>query len=122
MVSTSRVVAQQKRRGSIVPNQNVQAAVIVIITDRQSSSRKRSRKCGSRFRADVAQTPLFLMKQEKRFLIVHLRGILIDHVIRVAVSENQIDGAVIIVIEVLQSPAAQESCSLRDALPMRDVR
>ena len=38
-----------------------------------------------------------------------------------AVGEEQIDGAVVVVIEELQPPAAQQARRLRDAVDVRDV-
>ena len=45
----------------------------------------------------------------------------LDHVVGMAVGQDQIDGAVVVVIEELQSPAAEQARRLGDAVGVRDV-
>ena len=56
------------------------------------------------------------MEEQQRLLVTHLERIVVDHVVRMAVGENQIDLSVVVVIEELQPPAAEQARGLRDSL------
>ena len=55
------------------------------------------------------------MKEQKRLLVGYLGGVLLDSVIRVAISSKQINHSVVIVIEKLYTPAAHQPCGGADA-------
>ena len=62
-----------------------------------------------------------MVEQHQRFFVVHLLRVVLDHVVGVAVGQEQIDQAVVVVIEELQAPAAQQPGGLRHAVRRRDV-
>ncbi len=61
------------------------------------------------------------MEQHQRFLVAHLLRVLLDHVVGVTVRQEQVDESVVVVIEQLQAPAAQQTRRLRDAVERRDI-
>ncbi len=61
------------------------------------------------------------MKQQQRLLIANLLRVVINHVVGMAVGEDEIDGAIVVVVEKLQSPAAQQASGLRYAVKMRGI-
>ena len=60
-------------------------------------------------------------EEEQRLAILHLRRVTLDHVVGMAVGEKQIDGAVVVVVEELQPPSAQDPRGSRDVVLIRDV-
>jgi len=54
----------------------------------------------------VAQLRIFLMEQQEWLPIFHGGRILFDHVVGMAVGQDQIDTPVVVVVEELQSLAA----------------
>ena len=62
-----------------------------------------------------------LMKKQEWLLVPNLTRVPPDHVVRMAVGQDQIERAVVVIVEVLESPAAQKPGSLRNAVRVRDV-
>src|SRR5689334_23567581 len=61
------------------------------------------------------------MEQQKGLSISDGLRSLADHVIRMTIRENKIEVAIVIVIEELQAPSAQETRGLRDRLGLRYI-
>ena len=61
------------------------------------------------------------MKQEQRFFVFHLHGVVVDHVIGMAVRENEIDQTVVVIVEIFEAPTAQQPCRLRDIIRLRHI-
>ena len=78
-------------------------------------------KTGPESRADVAQLALLLVKEQQRLLVFDLLRVVVDHVVGVAVGQEQIERSVVIVVEEAQSPAAQEARCLRHLVLEGDV-
>ena len=116
------VVLQQHRRGAVVADEHVHTAVVVVVADGQPARRKGLRKHRPRRRTDVLQLALtVVLEHQQRLLVFHLLAVLLDHVVGVAVGEEQIHVAVVVEVEELQAPARQQARRLRDAVRGGDV-
>src|SRR5260370_37782056 len=72
--------------------------------------------------AYVVELPVHTLVEQKQWLFVfHLYRVTIDHVVRVAIGQKKIDRAIIVVIEILQPPAAQQSCSASHAMRLSGI-
>src|SRR6266545_2982836 len=101
VVSVTAFVAQQDRRVAVVDYQHVKVAVVIDVADRQPPRGEVAFEDLSRLRADVFEL-------QQRLFVFHLRRLYLDHVVGVAVGKDQVWVAVVVVIEELQSPAAQQ--------------
>ena len=61
------------------------------------------------------------MEQQQRFLIFHIAESLFDFIVRVTIGDEQINVAVIVVIEKLNSPAAHQSSDHANMRGNRDI-
>ena len=55
------------------------------------------------------------MEEQQWFLILHMRGMLFNAIVRMAVGQEQIDVTVVVVIEKLRSPATHQPGDSGDA-------
>src|ERR1035438_5356470 len=115
------VVSQEQRRAAIVAHQHVDPPVVIEIADRQPASRKSLRKNRPGFAADVAQLAVLLVKEQQRFFVLHGLRIAVDHVVGVAVGQEEIERAIVVIIEESQPPAAQKARGLRHLVLEGDV-
>ena len=69
-------------------------------------------KCRAGLLADVAQFAIFaLMEQQQRLLVLHLHGVVVDHVVGMAVGQNQIHRAIVVVVEDTSTPSRSAGAS-----------
>ncbi len=80
-----------------------------------------SLKAGPLPRAHVLEPAALVVEQEQRLLVGHLRRVVLDHVVRVPVGEHQVEVAVVVVVEELQAPPAEQPRGLRDAVGVGHV-
>ncbi len=64
--------------------------------------------------AYVPEDTPHILKQEEPFFVGYLPRALFDHVIRVAIGQEQVRGAVIVVVEKPQSPPTQHASGAAD--------
>src|SRR5260370_39197281 len=106
MISLTRAVFEKQWSAAIVADEYIQASVVIEIANCEAAGRIIALKGGAGLIGNVDKLASLLVKQEQRLLVLHLQRVIFDHVIGMAVGEEQIDEAVIIVIEKFQSPAA----------------
>src|SRR6266566_3266020 len=122
MVALGRVVFQQHWSSSVGRHEHVDRTVVVIVAHSQTPRSKISLKRRTRALANVVELPVFTLMEQKQWLFVfHLHRIVINHVIRMATGQQEINRAVVVVIEILQPPSAQQSCSARHAMRLSGV-
>src|SRR5262245_51675342 len=107
MVVRRRGVAHQKRRFAVTPDEDVDASIVVVVADRQSPSGKRFGKYRTCLRADVPEAPTVVMEEQQRLLVADILRTKRDHVVWMAVGEQEIDASIVVHIEELESPSAQ---------------
>src|SRR5712692_1893814 len=56
------------------------------------------------------------MEEQQRLLVFHLLGIVLNHVVRVAIGKNQVEHPVVVIVEKLQAPSAEQAGGLRYAV------
>src|SRR2546425_5599467 len=108
MVSVANLVPQQNRRAIVLGHKNIHAAVVVKISQRKSAGGQLFREDGATRRADVLETSPGVLKQNHRFKIIYVWELLLDHQVRVTVRHEEVEVAVIVIVEELCSPAAQQ--------------
>src|SRR5262245_5261857 len=109
VVSVPALVAQQDRRVAVVDDQYVKVAVVIDVADRQTAGGEVAFEDLARLGADVLVFAVDVLEHQQRLFVFHLRRLYLDHVVGVAVGQDQVGVAVVVVIEELQSPAAQQS-------------
>src|SRR3954469_22338636 len=115
MVASSGQVLQYDRWPIVDCDKNINRAVIIEITESQSPRGKHLVENRTGIGTNVLQTFAVVVEEQKRLLVGYLGGVLLDSVIRVAISNEQINHSVVIVIEKLYTPAAHEPCGGTDA-------
>ena len=121
MVTLARGVLEQHRRAAVVADQDIDASVVVVVADRQPSRRKHLLEDRPGLIAHVRQLCPVAVKEEQRLLVADLLRVLVDHVVGMAVRQEEIDDSVVVVIEELQPPATQQTRGLGHAVGARDV-
>src|SRR6267143_2496921 len=117
-----RVVLQQYGSSTVGSNEHVDRAVIVVVAHGQPPRSKVFFKCRPALCAYIFQLAVWaLMKKQEWLLVPNLPRVTTDHVIRMAVGQDQIERAVVVIVEVLESPAAQKPGSLRNAVRVCDI-
>src|SRR3989442_905129 len=107
IVPLGRVVFQQHRSSSVRCDEHVQRAVVVVVAHSQAPrSEGVFKRCAS-LRAYIFQLSVWaLMKEQERLLVPNLSRVTTDHVVGMAVGQDQIERAIVVIVEVLESPAA----------------
>src|SRR5580704_2667523 len=109
------IVAKQHRRGVVDGDKYVDRAVVVEIAQRHATRGEWLRENRAALRADVFKAVAGVVEQKHRLEIFHGGGALVDAVVGMAVAEQQIEVAVVVVVEKFQSPAAHQARGGTDA-------
>src|SRR5882762_3350319 len=109
------IVAEKKRRAIIDGDQDVNGAVVIEVTECQSTRGHQHGKNGAALCADVLEGFPSVVKQHERLFVSDLAVQGADEVIRIAVGEKQIQVPVIVIVKKFQTPATHEFCGLADA-------
>src|SRR5882724_294969 len=96
MILSTGVVLNQKRSGAIDTDQNVRAAIVSVVADRESTGCKVPLENRTGLGTHVAVLPGLLLEQQHWLAVPDVRRSLRDGVVRVAVGENQFWHTVII--------------------------
>jgi len=116
------VIFQQHGSAAVDADEHVQCAIIIVVADGEAARRKVFVKDGAGAFADVMeQAVCAVMEQQQRLFVFHLHGVGVDHVVGMAVGEEEVDEAVVIVVEIFQAPAAQQARGARDAIGLGHV-
>ena len=115
VVASSSGVLEQHRRAVVHGNQYVERSIVIEVTDGHAARGKAFGKCRTGSRADVLQSLPGVVKQQQGFKIFYVRVMGLDLVIRMAVGDEQIEVAVIVVVEELDAPAAHKARSAPNA-------
>ena len=121
MIVPSRQVPQKNRRAVILCDQQIHRAIIIEVSDRQAASREWLRKSCAALLADVLKSLARVAKQQHRLPELHAFDSLFDRIIRMAVTEQQVKIAVIVVIKKFQTPAAHQPRSHPDPIGIGNV-
>ena len=121
MITGAGAILQQQRRLSVVGHDHVEPAVIVEVANREATRGVCLGERGPGLGADVAQLAALVVEKQQRLLVFHLLRVLLDHVVGVTVRQNQVDRAVVVVIEEFEAPPAEQPRRLRDAVGVRGV-
>ena len=110
MVLSADVVAQEKRGVVIHGNQDINCAVVVEISDGEATSGKRFREDGTALGADVGPGFAGVVKQQEWLAVADLvMGEFFNQIVRVAIGEEKIEVAVVVIVEELEAPAAHQA-------------
>ena|SRR5438105_4035892 len=101
------IVVQEQRGFSIAGYQNIEPAVVIIISQSQAASREVAGEGGTCLCRNVAKLLVLLTEEEHWLLISNFGHIDLDHVVWMSVGQQQVQLSVIVKVEKFQSPAAQ---------------
>src|SRR5207249_1468023 len=122
IVSLGGVVFQEHRSAAVSCNEHIKGSVIVIVPHGQTSRSEALLKRRPPFCAYIFQLAVrALMKEQERLLVPNLARVTPDHVVWMAVGQDQIDRAVVVIVEILESPATQKPGRLRNAVRVCDI-
>src|SRR5271168_348829 len=117
MVQASRVIVQENGCTAIVTDQYVKGAIVIVVANGQSAGGEHLLERRAGLCADIGELPVSaLMEKQHRFLVMDLLRVVIDHVVRVAVGKDEINRSIVVVVEKLQAPAAEQARGLGDAV------
>src|SRR5689334_5283840 len=115
MVCSSSIIAKQNRRPIVLGDKNVDRTVVIEISQRQAASRKLLGKHGTTFGTDILQPASSIAEKKQRLFIRYIFKLLANHQIGMSVGEQQIEVSIIVVIEELRTPTAEEPGGRRDS-------
>jgi hypothetical protein len=95
------MIPQQDGRRVVLRNQNIDCAIVVEITQRHSASSQRPREDWRALQADILKALPVVSKQQHRFKKLHTRHALVHLVIRMSVTEQEIQISIIVIVEEL---------------------
>src|ERR1700691_4223101 len=106
MIILANIVSQQNRSAVIIRNQHIYSAVVVEIADGEAPRGKCFRKNRPTLPADILKRLAFVPEKQQRLFVSNPVRLLFDEIIRETIGNHQIQVAVVIVIEKLESPPA----------------
>ena len=106
MILASGIVAQQHRGSIVHGNQDIHGTVVIEVSEGQTSRRKLPGENRSAVCADVLQARTRVLKKQHGLAVGDPRIDFVDEIVRMAVGDQQVEVAVVIVVEKLQTPAA----------------
>src|SRR5437899_2713080 len=115
MVVLSRYILQQERRAAVGSDQRIEGAVVIKIADCEASPRKGFCKRRTCRRADILKSMSCVVEEDQGLFVGDMAQMLFDLVVRMAVHDEEVEVAVIIVIEEFHSPAAHQTGDPADA-------
>src|SRR5580700_11064993 len=111
VISPARIITKEERGTIINGDQNVDCAIVIEISKRQTTRGHWQREKRTALGADVFERIAGAVKQDERLVIAALAVQGGNEVVRIAVSEKQIQISIVVVIKKLQAPAAHRSRS-----------
>src|SRR5438067_4698159 len=108
------VVPNQQRRRIVYRHEDVHRAVIVEIANCQPTCSELLREYGTALRAHILPGTAYIAKQQHRLKVLHIFHSLLNHRIGIAIADDEIEITVIVIIEKLQSPAAEQPRRVRN--------
>ena len=121
MVLAGGVAAEQHRRIAVAADEHVYASIVVEVPHREPARGKHLVEHRPGLPADVAEPSSVVAEEEQRLLVFHLRRPHPDHIVWVTVGQQQVDVPVVVEVEELQAPAAEETRGVGDAVLVGDV-
>src|SRR4029077_8589997 len=101
IVSLGRVVFQQHRSTAIGSNEYVDRAVVIIVADSQTTRGEFFFKRCPTCCAHINQLTVWALMKKKEWLFVsNLPRVPANHVVRMTVGQDQVDGAVVVIVEI----------------------
>src|SRR5438552_4094516 len=108
MVLISNLV-MQKNRGSIIDrDQDIHRAIVIKISDGHPTGGKRLSEQRAALRTYILETFASVAEQHERFLVFHLAVQTLDEVIGIAVGQEQIQIAIVVVVKKFQPPTTHQ--------------
>jgi hypothetical protein len=99
VISPARIIAKEERGTIINGGQNVDLAIVIEISERQTTRGQRQREKRNAPCADVFERIAGAVKQDERFFITALAVQGRNEVVRIAVGEKQIQIPIVVVVK-----------------------
>src|ERR1700680_353322 len=108
MIVSSGIVLQQQRGAIVDADKDVQGSIIIKITNRHAPRGVRLREDGATGSRNVFKSLAVAAKEKHRLAVLDFRRVLFDFVVGMPINKEQVEIAVIVVVEVFHSPAAHQ--------------
>src|SRR5690349_686793 len=106
MVLSSRVIAKENRRAVVDRDEYIDRSIIIEVPDCEPSRRKSFGENRAAFEAYILPRFSIIMEDEHRLGVSHVGNAAADHCVRMTIAEEEIEIAIIVVVNELDSPAA----------------
>jgi hypothetical protein len=115
------IVLQEQGRAIIGGHKHVDCAIVVKIPESEPAAREKLCKRWASRIADIFPRSGILLEKKEGLAVAELGMVLLDHNVRMAVGNDQVEVAIVVEVKKLQPPAAHEACDRPDRRSERDV-
>src|SRR5207237_10606529 len=89
IVPAGSIVLQQQRSGTVIADQYIQGAIVIVVSQRQAACREKLLERWATSFADIMKLVIiFLIEQQQGLFVSNLRRIAFDHVVGMSIGQQ----------------------------------